>query len=107
MKPIGKRSRRTLLADAQELLSRRLEQALEAPEKESLVACSRALEIVHKVHRGYDGGGPVDDARSFADRLEWLAEVGEELRRRGLLRKSAERLPERVLDGEALRTDAR
>ena len=68
---------------------------------------------IRKGEKGPEAGqsagcsSPSSRKNSLKAMMPWLAEVGEELRRRGLLRKSVERLPEHVLDGETIRNDAR
>ena len=58
-------------------------------------------------HSGQAHAAPSGQPEAPVGVMVWMAEVGEELRRRGLLRKSVVGLPEGVLDGDTLRTDAK
>jgi len=72
----------TLRASARELFQKKLDAGLDDPDTVSLTAAARAAATVEKVYSHTDENKE-PGARSFADRLKWLTEVGRVLQSRG------------------------
>jgi hypothetical protein len=65
----------TLRQSTRKLLARRVEQALERPEGESLTACARALEAVERVFAGSDEPRGDTAPRSLQERTQFIVNL--------------------------------
>ena len=74
----------TLRVSARKLFQKKLDAGLDNLDTVSLTAAARAAETVEKVYGHSGEDGVKEDARSFADRLEWVTDLFAEMRRRGI-----------------------
>ncbi len=74
-----------ILRKARTLLDLKLNDALAHPDKLTLAAITRTLDTVERAYTHASAtDSPEADARSFSDRCRWVAELFNEMQKRGL-----------------------